>query len=273
MRNFSSIMLFFLLTWGIAPFANAQEAPFRQFTGPNFQAPLFKEMGSQAQAGFMEPTPFDSTGPDSSWKYLRPPVTRKDIALEFLGGLSGAYAGYVVTAIFAYLSLPFLLSSRSLPFEVFNVLGYIWAASSILGIGYGVFMVGNNLENRSANIWITLALTLAGTAVGFALVSFLAPEPDSPSRIFGLLTLPLFASGFGVIGYNITSYFTGPPRQEYYDPSGENEYPNYNFDSGNGLLDVRGGKAKVRVPRIRGGYEPRIIKDWFFNLNLFRMRF
>ena len=239
----------------------------------NYTSGLFREMGTQAQAQ-PEPEPFFAPSQaDSSWQYLKPPVTRKDIAMEFVGGLSGAYVAGVVVGYASYLAIPFLfLNNNPLgPDRFFQTLAFVYAGASVLGIAYGVFMVGNNLENRSANFWVTLAMTLGGTALGFALVSYLAPDPDSPQRIAGLLSLPLFAAGFGVWGYNLTSHFTAPPKREYYQRQYDSP-PGFDY-GGNGLLHVEPGKAQVRVPRMRGGYDPMMTQDWFFHLNLFKMRF
>lgn len=269
MRSIYVICLTLLVVLGfVVPVWSQSSMPL--FAQKDFQSSLFNELGTEAQAASYAPTPFDSVKQDSSWMYMRPPVTTEHLGLEFLGGLSGAYAAATFTSFTSYLTLPFLLSSNAPTVNIFNILGYIWAASSILGIAYGVFMVGNNLEHRSANFWITLAMTLAGTALGFALVNYLAPVPDSPQRILGLLTLPLFASAFGVWGYNLTAYFTGPPKNEYYQqaqPAPEG------FDYGSGLLNLKQGKARLGVPQMRGGYEPRYLKDWYFSLNLFKFRF
>jgi len=141
-----------------------------------------------------------------------PPVTAENLVLEFLIG-----SGLGFVSAFATAFLTFAITGAEIDVggggnvsetEGFLILSLV-AAAQVFGSTAGVWMIGANKDNVSANYGVTLVCATGGLAVEiglFALASILLEEDNGLGYFLGGLGLTMPAVG-SMIGFNSTRYY------------------------------------------------------------------
>jgi hypothetical protein len=173
----------------------------------------------------------------------KPPVsTGKYVAEVLVGGLGGYLGSMVIGALVAGVFGPH-------GGEDPGFYGYLFGlpAGTVIGSSIGVCLVG-----KSGNVTGSYAITLLGSLLGTGLSVLLLPDPDYISFWLGLYGLSALG---GTIFFNATRRYENAP------------------DSGGAMINIRGIRISLAVPRMYFGISCLDPKTLIKNVDLVRLTF